>query len=138
MMRPPGTAAELERRRRRAVELVDRGESIADIVRLLGVDRSSLYRWRQRASTPNGLDAKPHPGRTPLLRDDQLAELEVLLRQGAPAHGWPTDLWTADRVARLIQRHFQITFHPEHVRKILRDRLGWTSQKPQRRARERN
>src|SRR6202041_450867 len=72
------------------------------------------------------------------LSDAQLAELEVLLRKGAPAHGWPTDLWTADRVARLIQRHFQVTFHPEHVRKILRDRLGWTSQKPQRRARERN
>jgi transposase len=106
MMRPQGSAAELERRRRRAVELFDRGESIADIVRLLGVDRSSLYRWRQRASSPHGLDAKPHPGRTPLLSDTPLAELETLLKKGAPAHGWPTDLWTADRVARLIQRHF--------------------------------
>jgi hypothetical protein len=60
------------------------------------------------------------------------------LRRGAKAHGWPNELWTAARVARLIQRHFQIDYHPEHVRKILKQRLGWTSQKPRRRARERN
>ena len=34
---------------------------------------------------------------------------------------WPcTELWTADRVAVLIERHFAITYHPEHVRKIIR------------------
>src|SRR5688572_4907956 len=139
MMRPPGTAAELERRRRRAVELFDQGEWPTTIARFLGVDRSSIYRWRHQArSSPDGLAAKAHPGRPPLLSDAQLAELEALLRQGAPQHGWPTDLWTAERVTRLIQQHFQVTLHPEHVRKMLRQRLGWTSQKPQRRARERD
>jgi DDE superfamily endonuclease/Winged helix-turn helix len=52
--------------------------------------------------------------------------------------GWPNQLWTAARVARLIERHFRIAYHPEHVRKILKRRLGWTSQKPRRQARERN
>jgi len=138
-MRPVGSAAELERRRRRAVELCDQGEAPTQVARLLGIDRSSLYRWRQRARrTPDALAAKPHPGRTPRLSDAQLAELEALLLQGAPAHGWPTDLWTAERVTHLIHRHFHVTLHPEHVRKMLRQRLGWTSQKPQRRARERN
>jgi transposase len=138
-MRPPGSAAELERRRRRAVELVAGGEAPAAVGRILGVDRSSIYRWRQRAQTSaDALSAKPHPGRTPLLSAAQLMQLETLLCQGAQAHGWPTDLWTAERVTRLIRRRFRITFHPEHVRKMLRQRLGWTSQKPQRRARERN
>jgi hypothetical protein len=41
-------------------------------------------------------------------------------------------------VARLIERHFRIRYHPEHVRKVLKRRLGWTSQKPRRQARERN
>jgi transposase len=41
-------------------------------------------------------------------------------------------------VARLIERHFRISYHPEHVRKILKQRLGWTSQKPRRLARERD
>ena len=41
-------------------------------------------------------------------------------------------------MARLIERHFDLRYHPEHVRKILKRRLGWTSQKPRRKARERN
>jgi transposase len=138
-MRPPGTAAELERRRRRAVTLLDEGEPTHLVARILGVDRSSVFRWRQQADrAPDGLAAKPHPGRTPRLSEGQMVELESLLFDGPQEHGWPNQLWTADRVTRLIQRHFGITFHPEHVRKILKHKLGWTSQKPQRRARERN
>jgi transposase len=58
--------------------------------------------------------------------------------QGAKAHGWRTDLWTAARAADLIERHFQVAFHPEHARKVLKRRLNWTNQKPQRKARERD
>jgi hypothetical protein len=64
--------------------------------------------------------------------------LETLLQQGAVAHGWPNQLWTAARVAVLIRRHFAVPYHPEHVRKLLKQRLGWTSQKPQKHARECN
>ena len=87
---------------------------------------------------PEQLAAKPHPGRTPGLHADQLKRLEELLLLGAKKHGWRTELWTADRVAVLIERHFGITYHPEHVRKILKFRLQWTSQKPQRKAKERD
>ena len=124
MSRPLGTPAELERRRRRAVELMDQGESPSTIARILGVGRPSLYRWRQAArSSPDGLAAKPHPGPTPRLRDDQLEPLENLLLDGATAHGWPNELWTAKRVSEVIRRHFGLSFHPEHVRKILKYRL---------------
>ena len=79
------------------------------------------------------------PHRTePGLSDADLRKLETLLLKGAKAHGWHNELWTAARVARLIEREFDLDYHPEHVRKILRRRLGWTSQKPRRRARERN
>jgi transposase len=138
-MRTPGTAAELERRRRRAVALLDQGEAPTVIARVLGVHRTSLYRWRQQdRGTVRGRAAQPHPGRAPRLDEGQLVELESLLFDGPQEHGWPNQLWTAGRVTLLIQRHFGITFHPEHVRKILKHKLGWTSQKPQRRARERN
>jgi transposase len=90
------------------------------------------------ARQPHGLDAKPPGGPRPGLSDDQLRELESLLQEGAKAHGWRNELWTAARVARLIERHFGVSYHPEHVRKILKRRLGWTSQKPRRKARERN
>lgn len=137
-MRSQGTAAELERRRRRALELVEQGESPTVVARILGVRPASLHRWRRMAQKPHGLDARPIPGPTPRLSNYHLRKLERLLRQGAKKHGWPNDLWTADRVARLIQQRFGVSFHPEHVRKILKRRLGWTSQKPKRKARERN
>jgi transposase len=137
-MRPKGTATELERRRRRAVELLDQGETPAVVARILGVRPTSLHRWRMLARRGDGLVAKPPSGAKRRLCDAQLAELEQLLLKGAPAHGFPNELWTAARVAQIIKRHFGVTYHPEHVRRLLNGRLDWTSHKPQRRATQHN
>jgi transposase len=137
-MRTTGTAAELERRRRRAVELVEQGEAPAVVARIVGVTRSSLHRWRRMARHGTGLAAKPATGARRRLTDPQLKELEGLLDEGAPAHGFPNELWTSARVALVIRRHFGVKYHPDYVRRLLRRRLGWTSHKPQRRARQRN
>jgi transposase len=138
-MRPCGNAEELERRRRRAVELVDGGESPVVVARILGVNRNSLYRWRQEAKRGgNALAAKPQTGRTPGLSDEQLLQLEYLLLQGATAHGWHNELWTSARAACLIEREFGLRFHPAHVLRILKQRLGWTSQKPEQHHRDRD
>lgn len=128
----------MERRRRRAVALAEAGESPLAVARILGVTRASLRRWRRSARRGDGLAAKPSLGPRPRLDEDQLATLEGLLAEGAVAHGWPNHLWTSRRVAALIQRHFGVRYHPDHVRRILNSRLRWTSQKPQKRARERN
>ena len=138
-MRPVGTAKELERRRRHAVELMRRGESPSVIARILGVGRTSLYRWLAMAErSPEALAARPHSGPRPRLTDGQLRELERLLLEGARAHGWPNDLWSAARVAELVRRRFGVEYHVEHVRKILRRRLRWSSQRPQKKARQRD
>ncbi len=129
----------MERRRTRAVELMGQGESPTVIARILGVRRTSLYRWRKMARVaPGGLASKPHPGPRPRLTAEQLQQLEALLRQGATAHGWPNALWTAQRVAEMIRRHFGVEYHVEHARKILRGRLGWSSQVPQKKAKQRD
>ena len=120
------------------MELVEAGESPSAVARVLGVHETSVHRWRRLARTDAGLGAKPHKGPTPRLGDEQLAQLERLLLEGAKHHGWPNQLWTAARVAALIDRHFGLKYHPEHVRKILKRRLRWTSQKPQVRAKEQN
>jgi transposase len=133
----PITRVELEHRRRRAVAAVTEGQKPATVAKVLGVDRGTVYRWLRHARTPGGLDPKPLR-RPPGLSDPQLRELEALLLPGAARYGWPNDLWTAARVAEVIRRHFGVDYHPEHVRKILKRRLGWTSQKPQRKAKERN
>ena len=114
------------------------GEPRATVAAVLGVHYKTVARWVRAAKEPGGLDARPQ-GRTPAgLSDADLRRLEGLLAKGAKAHGWPNQLWTAARVARLIERHFRIAYHPEHVRKVLKRRLGWTSQKPRRKARERD
>jgi transposase len=139
MSRPIGTPAELERRRRRGVELLHSGESPTLIAYMLGIDRSSLYRWKKRAEQgPLALNARPHPHRPPRLSTAQLGELEDLLTQGAVAHGWPNHLWTTGRVADIIFRRFGIRYHHDHVGRFLRQRLGWSPQKPRRVARERD
>jgi hypothetical protein len=73
-----------------------------------------------------------------LLSDEQWLEVQRLLLQGAKAHGWRNDLWTADRVAALIKRRFGVHYHPEHVRSVLKGRLHWSSHKPETRPREQN
>ena len=129
----------MERRRRRAVELVKRGEHPATVARFLGCGRSSVYTWVELdREASRELAARPHPGPTPRLTDEQIRELEALLLEGAGAHGRPNDLWSAHRVAELIRRHFGVEYHTEHVRKLIRGRLRWSSQKPQKKARQRN
>ena len=136
-MRPHGTPDELARRRLRAVEAYREGQAPSVIARVLGVDRCTVHRWVRLARRPGGLDPVPVV-RLPRLSDPQLRQLEQLLLQGATRHGWATDLWTAARVTEVIRRHFGVSYHPEHVRKVLKRRLRWTSQKPQKKARERD
>jgi transposase len=129
---------ELERRRRRALELLNQGKRQIDVATFLGVNRNSIYRWRRLAAHGmEALAARPHPHRPAALSTAQLRELERLLAQGAAAHGWHNHLWTTDRVATLIERHFKVRYHHDHVGRFLRCRLGWSVQKPQRRAKER-
>jgi transposase len=138
MNTPSPKALELEKRRRHAVGLLHQGESPTVVARYLGVHRVTLYRWLRQEQQAGGLAAKPHQDPPSRLNDQQLAELEQLLLQGATAHGWPNELWTCRRITTLIQRHFGITYHPDHVGRFLHTRMRWSCQKPRRRALERD
>ena len=119
--------------------MVKQGESPAKVARFLGCGRSSVYTWvKLDRDAAEKLAARPHTGPKPRLSDEQVKELEGLLLEGAKAHGWHNDLWSAHRVAEMIRRRFGVGHHAEHVRKIIRGRLRWTSQKPQKKARQRN
>jgi transposase len=119
--------------------LLKEGRSQTEVGKIVGASQASVSRWQKAADEHNGaVPSKPHPGRNRLLTDEQHQELEALLAKGATAFGWTNDLWTSPRVRQLICDHFGVDFHVGHVRKMLVARLGWTSQKPERRARERN
>jgi transposase len=137
-MRPEGSAEELEKRRRRAVALLKEGYSQTKVAKMVGSSQGSVSRWHKLAlEGDEALELKPHPGRERFLSEDQERTLEELLGKGAKAHGWQNDLWTCPRVKSLIEKKFDVDYHVDHVRKILVQRLGWTSQKPETRARER-
>src|SRR5437763_10661064 len=138
MSRPLGTADELERRRKQAVQAVTGGESRTTVAKVFEVHYKTVARWVRQARKPGGVDARPQPRPEPGLSEADLRTLEGLLAKGAKAHGWHNQLWTAARVTRLIVRHFDINYQPERVRRILKRRLGWTSQQPRRKARERD
>ena len=138
-MRPKGSSARLEQRRRDAVAMLRRGVKAAAVARVVGVSLVSVGRWRQAALDGGlkGLKAKPVPGRPPKLGQAQRGEIAGLLLEGPASHGFRTELWTLRRVAEVIDRHFGVSYHPSQVWRILLS-LGWSCQKPERRARERN
>lgn len=138
-MRPKGTAAALEARRRYAAALLRDGKSLAETAELVGASMSSVKRWRKalREDGEEALAAKPHPGPAERLSDDQKRRLTEILCRGASAAGYRTELWTCRRIAQVVKKHFGVAYHPGHVWRILRS-LNWSPQRPERRARERD
>jgi transposase len=138
-MRPPGTAKHLEKRRRRAVQLLESGQRLAAAARQVGAAVSSVFRWWQayRRAGVRGLETKPTPGRPARLSAAQKRRLVKLLSHGPLRAGYRTDLWTLGRVTELIHQEFGVRYHPAHVWKVLTG-LGWSCQKPERRAVERD
>jgi transposase len=128
-----------EARRLRAWELYNCGWKQSLIAEALGVTPGAVSQWITAAkqSGPEALRRKPAPGKPPRLKPDELAQLPNLLKQGAPAHGFRGDVWTSPRVAILIERVFQVKYHPAHVSRLLK-KIGWTPQKPIRRAKQRD
>ncbi|MGH8937329.1 MAG: winged helix-turn-helix domain-containing protein [Acidimicrobiia bacterium] len=130
----------MERRRKRAARMFDRGDTQADVARELDVSRQSVSRWYAdwQAGGTKALKAAGRAGRLPRLTKTQLRQIDRALRKGPRAHGFGTDLWTLDRVAAVIEAETGVRYHPGHVWKLLRDKLGWSRQRPARRAVERD
>lgn len=138
-MRPFGSPAQLEDRRLHAVSLLEKGLQPFEIARKLKVDRRSVRRWKASylKKGRDAVKAKPAPGRPPKIRAQQRRKLERQLLKGARSSGYPTDLWTCPRIAVLIEREFGVEYHVGHIGKLLRS-MGWSPQKPERQARERD
>jgi transposase len=127
-------------RRERAAELFAQGRSQAEVARQLDVSRQSASRWHAgwQASGATALRTRGPTGRRPKVADDQLEGIERALLEGALAHGFATDVWTLDRIAVLIQGLTGVALSNPSVWRLLRERLGWSVQRPQRQAKERD
>jgi transposase len=138
-MRPQGSPAELERRRRQAIELLAREVPVHVVAERLGVDRRSVRRWKRayRRDGHAGLRAQPAAGRPPKLTARQRQTLVRWILAGPEVAGYRTALWTCRRIVQLVRARFAVTYHPDHIGRLLRA-CGLTPQRPQRRAQERD
>lgn len=139
-MRPSGTAEQLEKRRRRAIALLQAGTPYREVARRVTASLSSVVRWEQayRRDNRKGLRARPIPGRPCRLSARQQEQLKVLLLRGAGAAGYTTELWTLRRIGEVIRKRFCVRYSPVGVWALLRLGLGWSWQKPERRALQRD
>lgn len=131
--------SQLERRRMEAAGLLRQGVPQAEVARQVGVHRQSVSRWAQQLEKKGlrGLKQAGRAGRKPELSGEDLRRIERSLKRGPKAFGYTTELWTAARVAHLIEEECGVHYHPGHVWRLLRQ-MGWSCQRPSGRARERD
>jgi transposase len=129
----------LEARRCLAVQRALEGYSAQDISDFLGIEARSVRRWlatfRQHGMA--GLAAQPASGRPPKLSPAQEKIVRRWLADSPAEHGFATDLWSAPRLAQLIEQEWNVSFHPDALTRWLRQR-GFTPRKPRRSHRERD
>jgi transposase len=128
-----------QQRRLKAAKLFRKGCTQADVARQLEVSRQTASRWHAawKAGGKDALAGAGRTGRKAKLSGDDLCRLEAILLAGALAAGFETDLWTLKRIAQVIRRELGVKFHVGHIWKVL-GQLGWSCQRPERKARERN
>jgi transposase len=133
------SGAELERRRRLAVDRVCSGYSQQETADFLGVSKSAVSQWMKayRKRGDSGLAAKPRSGRPCKLTGRQERTVLGWFHKPATAFGFATELWTAARVAKLIRQKWDVRFHPRYLSAWLAHRRI-TPQKPRRQPRERD
>jgi transposase len=139
MSRPKGSADLLEDRRKRALALLDRGLSLHEVGRRIGCAAVSVMRWRdsRRRGGEQALKVHFSPGRPWKLNPAERKRLVRLLLKGSLAYGYRTNLWTTARIAELVEREFGVRYHRDHIGRLMHG-LGWSAQKPERRALERD
>ena len=131
--------SELEARRIEAGKLLQRGVRPAEVARRLKVSRTSVGRWQQTLTSGGrrSLRGAPRTGRPPLLDANDQKRLIAALKAGSLAQGYSSDLWTLGRVGKLIETLTGQRYCESGVWRLLK-RLGFSSQRPAKRAMQRD
>jgi len=129
----------MEKRRKKAGTLFNKGYSAPEVARRFGVARQVAYRWKSawEQGGKSALASKGPAGRKPKLTGEQTQQVTEALLAGPAAQGYKTDLWTLPRVAALIEDLTGVRYHPGHVWRLM-GASGFSCQRPERRAVERD
>jgi transposase len=131
--------SEATKKRLRAGRMLQKGQGCAKVALAVGVARQTVYTWKALLDE-GGIDALravPERGRPAKLDEAQLASVRTVVLQSPTEHGFGTELWTLKRVGAVIERMHGVRFSQAQIWRIL-GALGFSAQKPERRAIERN
>jgi transposase len=134
------TREQLAERRSEAARLLEAGEmKQVEIARHLGVTEAAVSKWKRQLAEEGAqsLQLRKATGRPPKLDEHNKQALVKKLEEGAMAAGFPTQQWTQARVKQVIEREFGVVYHQNYISRLLDD-LGWSVQKPDSRAMERD
>ena len=123
----------------RALALKQRGWAQRAIAEALGVSEPAVSQWlaAARRGGPQALRSHPAPGAPPKLTADQKRLIPEFLWHGPEAYGFRGQVWTCARIAQVIAEEFGVSYHKDHVGRLLAE-LRWTPQVPIRRALQRD
>jgi len=129
--------AAMEQRRLEAMSLLIDGASQAEVSRRMGVTRQAVSKWMvaKRSGGTKALVSKGKPGRKSAPTPAEMKKVEVALVKGPIKNGYRNDLWTLRRVAEVFAR---VTGRRPSISRtwgLLRE-MGWSCQRPARRARQ--
>lgn len=129
-----------EQRRLKAGKFFKKGLSQAEVAKKLKVSRESARQWYNtwKKKGAKGLKSKGRPGPKSKLTEKKLEKIEQALLKGPQSLGYATDIWTLKRIAQVIKKVAKLNYKTTHVWRILTFSLGWSNQKPETRAKERN
>lgn len=129
----------LEERRLIAGKLFQRGESQAKIARKLRVTTAAVCKWHAqwKADKKDGLLSKGPTGADPILDANKRQKLKKAILSGPAKAGYASDFWTLERIKALAKKKLKIDLGTTSVWRAVIG-LGFSVQKPERRARERN
>jgi len=127
----------LELRRRKGMRMLKHGVSQAEVARACEVTRQTASTWARMLNEDAQAWRRKPLGRPAAMEAGELKRLSKLLLDGAIANGFPTEVWTLARVAKLIEREFAVTYSVANVWHVLRA-LGFSSQRPTGRAIQRD
>lgn len=129
----------LERRRLKAGTMFEKGITQADVARRFSVATSSVCHWHAawEKNKKEGLKSKGPSGTEALLTAKQKAALKREILKGPAQAGYATDFWTLERIRSLAKKKLKVTIGRTSVWRTVIS-LGFSVQKPERRARERN
>lgn len=130
----------LEKRRKKAGHMFAKEIAQAEVARRLDVSRAAVHYWHlewKKKGMPGLASKRGVFGRTPRLTEAKIRRIRTAILKGPRAAGFATDMWTLARIAKIIRAIAAVSYHPNHVWRVLHA-MSFTCQKPSARPKERN